>query len=262
MARSLVSDELWAAVAPLLPAEPPKPKGGRPRCDDPRVLEGIVVVLRSGIAWAMLPGGRFGCTGMTCWRRLRDWHAAGVWGRLHRILLERLAEADRLDWSRASIDSASIAAKGGARRSRRRSARTRRTAGGRARSATSWLTDKARRSASSRAARTATTAACSRPCSRPCSTSCPACAAAVDGHAAGPASSTACKAYDHRRCRAERRERPDRLGRHRWVVERTLAWLARFRRLTIRHERRADIHWTFTSSACSPVCLNKIKRCC
>ena len=63
------------------------------------------------------------------------------------------------------------------------------------------------------------------------------------------------KAYDHRRCRAECRarsiapriarrgvERSDRLGRHRWVVERTLAWLARFRRLTIGYERRPDIH--------------------
>ena len=57
-------------------------------------------------------------------------------------------------------------------------------------------------------------------------------------------------------------ERSDRLGRHRWVVERTLAWLARFRRLTIRYERRADIHWAFTSLACSLICLNQIKRFC
>ena len=81
------------------------------------------------------------------------------------------------------------------------------------------------------------------------------------------------KAHDHHRCGAECRarsiaprialrgvERSDRLGRHRWVVERTLAWLARFRRLTIRHERRADIHWALTSPACSLVCLNQIRR--
>ena len=81
------------------------------------------------------------------------------------------------------------------------------------------------------------------------------------------------EAYDHRRCRAEcggrsiapriaRRgvERLDRLGRYRWVVERTLAWLARFRRLTIRYERRADIHWALTALACSLICLNQIKR--
>ena len=147
--RPLVSDELWAAVEPLLPEEPPKPKGGRPRCGDRAALEGIVFVLRSGIPWAMLPRERFGCTGMTCWRRLRDWHAAGVLGDLHRVLLERLAAADALDWGRASIDSASIPAKGGARRRRRRSARTPRTAAARARSATSSSTPAARRSASS-----------------------------------------------------------------------------------------------------------------
>jgi transposase len=116
----------------LLPEEPPKPKGGRPRCDDRRALEGIVFVLWSGIAWERLPREAFGRTGMTCWRRLRDWHAAGVWGRLHRALLERLAAADALDWGWSSIDSASIAAKGGARRRSPRSARTPRTAGDRA----------------------------------------------------------------------------------------------------------------------------------
>lgn len=148
MSRPLVSDELWAAVGPLLPEEPPKPKGGRPRCDDRRALEGIVFVLWSGIGWERLPREAFGCSGMTCWRRLRDWHAAGVLGRLHRVLLEKLAGADALDWGRASIDSASIAAKGGARRPRRRSARTLRTVGAQARSATSSSTPAARRWAS------------------------------------------------------------------------------------------------------------------
>lgn len=149
MSRPLVSDELWAAVEPLLPEEPPKPKGGRPRCDDRAALEGIIFVLWSGLPWAMLPRERFGCTGMTCWRRLRDWQAAGVLGKLHRVLLERLAAADRLDWGQASIDSASIRAKGGARRPRRRSARTPRTAGAPARGATSSSMPAARRWASS-----------------------------------------------------------------------------------------------------------------
>ena len=100
MSRPLVSGELWAAVELLLPDEPPKPKGGRPRCDDRRVLEGIVFVLWSGIGWEQLPREVFGCTGMTCGRRLRGWHGAGVLGELHRVLLERLAEADALDRDR------------------------------------------------------------------------------------------------------------------------------------------------------------------
>jgi transposase len=58
----------------------------------------------------MLPREVFGCSGMTCWRRLRDWQQAGVWDRLHRVLLERLDRAGELDWSRAPLDAASIGA--------------------------------------------------------------------------------------------------------------------------------------------------------
>jgi transposase len=113
MAKPLVPNALWAAIEPLLPPEPAKPKGGRPRVGDRAALAGIIFVLRSGIPWEMLPA-EIGCSGMTCWRRLRDWQAAGVWTRLHRILLERLTDADKLDWSRAALDSSSIAAKKGA----------------------------------------------------------------------------------------------------------------------------------------------------
>ena len=131
MRKPLVTDELWAAIKPLLPSEPPKPRGGRPRCDDRLALSGIIFVLRSGIPWEMLPR-ELGCSGMTCWRRLRDWQAAGVWARLHRVLLERLHGADKLDWTRASLDSASVPAK----RGERQPARTRRTAASQAPSGT------------------------------------------------------------------------------------------------------------------------------
>ena len=113
MAKPLVSDELWALVAPLLPAEPPKPKGGRPRVPDRACLTGIIFVLKTGIQWELLPQEMGGGSGMTCWRRLRDWQAAGVWDALHRELLDRLGEADQIDWSRVSLDSASIPAKRG-----------------------------------------------------------------------------------------------------------------------------------------------------
>jgi transposase len=117
MAKPLVSDELWALVAPLLPPAPPKPKGGRPRVPDRACLTGIIFVLTSGIPWEMLPQ-EMGCgSGMTCWRRLRDWHAHGVWEALHRVLLDRRGEAGQIDWSRASLDSASVPAKRGAMRS-------------------------------------------------------------------------------------------------------------------------------------------------
>ena len=83
------------------------------------------------------------------------------------------------------------------------------------------------------------------------------------------------KAYDSRRCRAECRARgikariarkgqdsSQRLGRYRWVVERTHAWMARLRRLTVRYERRDDIHLAFTLLGCALVCMNQIRRFC
>jgi transposase len=141
MAKPLVSDELWAAVAPLLPARPPRPKGGRPPVDDWAALTSILFVLRSGIPWEMLPR-EMGCgSGMTCWRRLRDWQAAGVWERLHHVLLDRLGTANAIDWSRAALDSASVPAKRGALRP----GRTRPTGASRAPSAMSSSTPTASR---------------------------------------------------------------------------------------------------------------------
>jgi transposase len=145
MAKPLVSDELWVVVAPLLPPEPPKPKGGRPRVPDRACLTGIIFVLKSGIPWEMLPQ-ELGCgSGMTCWRRLRDWQEAGVWERLHRELLDRLGAAGQIDWSRVSLDSASIPAKRGATASDP----TRRIAANRARSAMLWSIAPGSRSLSS-----------------------------------------------------------------------------------------------------------------
>ena len=139
MAKELVTDELWEVIEPLLPEEPPKPQGGRPRIDDRAALTGILFVLKSGIPWEMLPK-EMGCgSGMTCWRRLKEWHEAGVWEELHRTLLDGLGKADQLDWERASLDSASVPAPGGAERP----ARIRRIRANRARSATLWSTEKA-----------------------------------------------------------------------------------------------------------------------
>ena len=83
MAKPLVSVALWERIEPLLPPEPLTPKGGRPRVPDRACLTGIIFVLKSGIPWELLPQ-ELGCgSGMTCWRRLRDWQQAGVWERLH-----------------------------------------------------------------------------------------------------------------------------------------------------------------------------------
>lgn len=143
MAEPLVPDELWEAVAPLLPRHKARPgKRGRPPVDDRACLTGIVFVLRSGIPWEMLPQEMSCGSGMTCWRRLRDWHKAGIWNKLHRLLLERLSQADQLDWSRASIDAGLVPAPGGAKQP----GRIQRIAANRARSAILWSKPKASRS--------------------------------------------------------------------------------------------------------------------
>ena len=104
--KPLVSDDLWAAVAPLLPPRKPRPKGGRKPLDDRALLSGILFVLRSGIPWRMLPQELGFGSGVSCWRRLGEWQAAGVWSQLDAEMLRRLHEAGRIDWSRACLDSA------------------------------------------------------------------------------------------------------------------------------------------------------------
>ena len=112
-ASSLVPDDLWEAIEPLLPIEPPKPKGGRTRVPDRVALGGIIFVLRTGCPWRLLPSA-LGCgSGTTCWRRLRDWQQAGVWERLHERLLNWIGDEAAVDWSRASVDSLSVRAKRG-----------------------------------------------------------------------------------------------------------------------------------------------------
>lgn len=133
MAKPLVSDELWELIQPLLPE--PKSRRfrfpGRKPISDRQALTGILFVLKSGIPWEMLPQ-EMGCgSGMTlrqaqgrlCWRRLRDWQQAGVWQKLHELLLVQLREAHQIDWSRAVVDSASVRAVGGGGKNRAQSHR-------------------------------------------------------------------------------------------------------------------------------------------
>lgn len=120
MAKPLLDETLWEQIAPLLPA--PKPRRfrypGRNRIGDREALSGIIFVLRSGIPWEMLPREMGFGSGMTCWRRLRDWQQAGVWLKLQHLFLERLHKANEIDWSRALVDSGSIRAVGAGEKNR------------------------------------------------------------------------------------------------------------------------------------------------
>ena len=118
MSRVPVSKELWKQLEPLIPAFVASRKGGRRKrtISDEAALNGILFVLHTGIAWEDLPQALGYGSGMTCWRRLRDWNAAGIWQQLHQAMLVRLREHDQIDWSRASIDGSSVPSPRGARK--------------------------------------------------------------------------------------------------------------------------------------------------
>ncbi len=111
MAKPLLDDRLWELIKPLLPVKERRFRyPGRKPLENRAVLTGILFVLRSGIQWELLPQ-EMGCgSGMTCWRRLRDWQKAGVWSEVHKVLLRELRGADQIDFSRALVDSDSIRA--------------------------------------------------------------------------------------------------------------------------------------------------------
>jgi transposase len=116
MAKLILDDELWSLIEPSLP--PLKRRRfrypGRKPVPHRAALTGILFVLRTGIPWEYLPQ-ELGCgSGMTCWRRLHAWQRRGIWDKLHHLLLNRLQEADKIDWSRAAVDSSSLRAVGGA----------------------------------------------------------------------------------------------------------------------------------------------------
>lgn len=113
--EELVPDALWQRIAPLLPAHPAQPRGGRPWIDDRAALAGVIYALKTGTPWRLIRAELGFGSGVTCWRRLRDWQAAGVWERLHAVLLDELGQEEAIDWSRANVDSASARAKRGAR---------------------------------------------------------------------------------------------------------------------------------------------------
>lgn len=116
MPKRLVTDELWNTISPILPRHKSRPgRRGRPPVDDRAALTGIVFVLQSGIAWNLLPQ-EMGCgSGVTCWRRLRDWQRRGVWKKLLVILLQKLQDTRGLDWSKVVLDSQSVRAVFGGR---------------------------------------------------------------------------------------------------------------------------------------------------
>lgn len=116
MVEELVPDALWERIEPVLPPPPTRRfrHPGRRRVDDRVALAGIVFVLKTGMNWDDLPVSVVGCSGTTCWRRMRDWVEAEVFDIVHERLLDHLRALDGLELDRAVVDGSHVRALKGA----------------------------------------------------------------------------------------------------------------------------------------------------
>ncbi|WP_372470712.1 IS5 family transposase [Nonomuraea aurantiaca] len=262
----IVPDSLWERIEPLLPkVERRQRHPGRKRLDDRLALQGILFVLYTAISWEFLPQELGFGSGMTCWRHLRDWHQAGVWNRLHQLLLAELHAAGQPDWSKAVIDSSHIRAlKGGPKtgpspvdRARTGSKHHVITDGHGIPFALS-LTGGNRNDVTQLI---------------PLIKKIPSVRGRVGRPRKRPDRLLADRGYDHDKYRRlvwsagikpiiARRGTPhgSGLGAHRYVVERTIALLHWFRRLRIRWEIRDDIHEAFMTLATAIICWRRLTR--
>jgi transposase len=260
MAKPLVSDELWALIEPLLPKHEPSPLGGRPPLEDRKVLAGIIFVLRTGIPWEDLPQ-EMGCgAGMTCWRRLHEWQALGIWKQLQQILLDRLRGEGQLDFSRVAADSGSIRAVGAGEKTGPNP-----TDRGKPGTKHHVLAD-----GHGLPLNVLVTGANEADVSSllPLVDGTPEVAGKRGHPRKRPGDLYADRAYDSERHRRELRQRGIQphlarrgqehgsgLGVFRWVAEWLVGRFRKFRRLRVRDDRRADIHEAFITLACCLIYL-------
>ena len=113
MSDSILSEQLWRRIEPLLPM--PKKRrniqhAGRKPADPRQVMTGIIFALKTGVPWKHLPATSDFPSGHTCRRRLLEWHARGVWHRLWQNILSELQAEGQLSWERAVVDSSSVRA--------------------------------------------------------------------------------------------------------------------------------------------------------
>ncbi|MFF7852127.1 IS5 family transposase [Streptomyces sp. NPDC007910] len=268
MSDDLVPDDLWERIAPLLPPRPPRRHRypGRLPADDRAALRGIVYVLRKNVSWRDVPAKRTGCSGVTAWRRLRDWTEAGVWPRLHEVLLAELRKGGLLDMDDCAIDGSHVGAL-------KRGAHTGPSPVDRARPGSKHhlIVDRhgtplaVSLTGGNRHDVTQLT---------PLLDLIPRIRGLRGRPRHRPSRLFADRGYDYdydkyRRIlwargitpKIARRGVPHGpgLGKTRWAVERTFAWLHQFKRLRIRYEIRADLHLGLLQLACSSICLRRIR---
>ncbi|MEU6667891.1 IS5 family transposase [Streptomyces sp. NPDC046727] len=264
----MVSDELWERIEPLLPRRERRFRyPGRKPLPDRQVLCGILYVLHTDIQWEYLPTELGFGSGMTCWRRLRDWNKAGVWQQLHEVLLAELNAERKLDWSRCVVDSSHI-------RAFKRGSLTGSSPvdRGRAGSEHHLITD-----GHGTPLAVILTGGNRNDVTQllPLLDAIPPVRGRVGRPRRRAVTLYADRGYDHDSYREQVRARGIvpaiarrgtghgfGLGVYRWVVERTFAWLHGFRRLRVRWERRADIHEAFLKLACCLISHRQLNSLC
>jgi transposase len=230
LSQHLVPNRLWALAEPLIPQFSPRPQGGGTTpVDDRAVFTAVVFVVTSGCAWRYLPPS-FKVTVPTAHRRLTDWTAAGLWPRLHRAVLDELGSQGLIDWSR---DRAGLPL-----------------------------------SVAVSAANTNDAYAL-----KPLVMAIPAIKSRRGPRRCKPAKLHADKAYDQADLRNWVRDRGiavriartgiesgQKLGRHRWVIERSIAWLFGYHRLAIRYDRYANHFCAFLTLSATLTCYKKLVK--
>ena len=261
----IVSDALWSRIEPLLPKVERRFRyPGRKRLPDRQALQGILFVLYTGIAWRHLPSELGFGGGSTCHRRMDEWQRAGVWERLHELLLAELHAAGEIEWSRAVADSSHLQSeKGGSQTGpspvdRARSGSKHHLLVDATGISLAWTVTGGNRNDVAQLV--------------PLVERVPPVRGKVGRPRRRPDRVTADRGYDHDKYRRELRARGIKpeiarrqtehgsgFGRVRWVVERTFAWLHNYKRLLVRYDRRHEIHEAFLALACCLVCFKRLQ---
>ncbi|MFI9006804.1 IS5 family transposase [Actinosynnema sp. NPDC053489] len=256
MSLRLVPDELWALAEPLIPRFRQRPQGGGTApVDDRAVFTAIVYVLTSGCGWPEL------LTVPTAHRRFTRWTKAALWRRLHQAVLDELGSRGEVDWSRAILDAATVRAKKG-----RPETGPNPVDRGKPGSKIHIVSD--RRGLPLAIGVSAANLHDSQAL-KPMLMAIPH----IRSRRFRPAKLHADRAYDIDHLRRWLRHRgiipriarngidsSERLGRHRWVVERTISWLTGYRRLTIRYERHADNYCGLLTLAATLTCFKQLTK--
>ncbi|MFF3243249.1 IS5 family transposase [Streptomyces sp. NPDC002870] len=258
----MAPEDLWELFQRVVPPAPERPQGGgRRRRGDREVLAAIIFVATSGCTWNQLPPG-FGLSGVTAFRRFTEWSAARVWAKLHRLVLDELGSRGELDWSRCAIDSVSIRALKGPLTGPNPTDR------GKSGSKIHLIVDRSGLplSIGISAANLHDSQALI-----PLVRGIPPVRSRRGRRRRRPGKLHADKGYDYQHLRRwlssrgiQHRiarkgiESSHRMGRHRWVVERTVSWLSGCRRLHRRYERKSEHFLAFAAIAATLICHRRI----